>query len=54
VREFDLKLLLTCLAAEPGFSSVIGFWQEMEFNNDVFPRSIYLSKSMMVRSLLDF
>ena len=46
VRELDPKLLLACVAAERGFSSVIGSRREMEFNIDAFPQSIYLSKSM--------
>jgi surface carbohydrate biosynthesis protein len=54
VRELDPKLLLACIAAERGFSSVIGSRREMEFNIDRFPHSIYLSKSMTVRSLLFF
>jgi len=54
VRELDPKLLLACVAAERGFTSVIGSRREMEFNIDRFPRSIYLSKSMTVRSLLFF
>jgi surface carbohydrate biosynthesis protein len=54
VRELDPKLLLACIAAERGFSSVIGSRREMEFNIDLFPRSIYLSKSMTIRSLLFF
>jgi surface carbohydrate biosynthesis protein len=54
VRELDPKLLLACVAAEHGFSSVIGSRREMEFNIDAFPRSIYLSKSMTIRSLLFF
>ena len=54
VRELDPKLLLACIAAEHGFSSVIGSRREMEFNIDIFPRSIYLSKSMTIRSLLFF
>jgi surface carbohydrate biosynthesis protein len=54
VRELDPKLLLGCIAAERGFSSVIGSRREMEFNIDLFPQSIYLSKSMTVRSLLFF
>jgi surface carbohydrate biosynthesis protein len=54
VRELDPKLLLACIAAERGFSSVIGSRREMEFNIDSFPRSIYLSKSMTIRSLLFF
>ncbi len=54
VRELDPKLLLACIAAERGFPSVIGSRREMEFNIDAFPQSIYLSKSMTIRSLLFF
>jgi surface carbohydrate biosynthesis protein len=54
VRELDPKLLLACVAARRGFSSVIGSRREMEMMIDRFPRSIYLSKSMTVRSLLFF
>jgi len=54
VRELDPKLLLACIAAGRGFSSVIGSRREMEFNIDLFPQSIYLSKSMTIRSLLFF
>jgi surface carbohydrate biosynthesis protein len=54
VRELDPKLLLACIAARRGFSSIIGSRREMEMLIDQFPRSIYLSKSMTVRSLLFF
>lgn len=54
VRELDPKLLLACIAARRGFSSVIGSRREMELEIDSFPPSIYLSKSMTVRSLLFF
>jgi surface carbohydrate biosynthesis protein len=54
VRELDPKLLLACVAAERSFISVIGSRREMEFSIDAFPESIYLSKSMTVRSLLFF
>ena len=54
VREQDPKLLLAAVALLRGFSSVFGSRREMEFNIDLFPRSIYLSKSMTVRSLLFF
>jgi len=54
VRELDPKLLLACIAARRGFSSVIGSRREMEFCIDSFPPSIYLSKSMTIRSLLFF
>jgi surface carbohydrate biosynthesis protein len=53
-REQDPKLLLAAVATTRGFSSVFGSRREMEFNIDLFPRSIYLSKSMTVRSLLFF
>ncbi len=54
VREFDPKLLLACIAAKQGFSSVIGSRREMEFRIASFPRSLYLSKSMTIRSALLF
>ena len=54
VREFDPKLLLALIAAERGFSSVIGSRREMEFRIASFPQSLYLSKSMTIRSALLF
>ena len=54
VRELDPKLLLACIALQRGFSCIIGSRREMEFSIDAFPRGIYLSKSMTVRSLLFF
>ncbi len=54
VRELDPKLLLACVAARHGFSSVIGSRRELEFRVDSFPQSIYLSKSMTKRSVLFF
>ena len=54
VRELDPKLLLACVAARQGYTSVIGSRREMELCIDSFPRAIYLSKSMTVRSLLFF
>jgi surface carbohydrate biosynthesis protein len=54
VREFDAKLLLALIAAKRGFYSVIGSRREMEFRIATFPRSIYLSKSMTIRSALLF
>ena len=54
VRELDPKLLLACIAVRRGFSCVIGSRREMEFSIDAFPKAIYLSKSMTVRSLLFF
>ena len=54
VRELDPKLLLACIAARKGFSSVIGSRRELEFRIDSYPKSIYLSKSMTRRSLRFF
>jgi surface carbohydrate biosynthesis protein len=54
VRELDPKLLLACVAATRGFSSVIGSRRELEFRIDAYPQSIYLSKSMTGRSLIFF
>jgi surface carbohydrate biosynthesis protein len=54
VRELDPKLLLACIATRRGFSSVIGSRRELELRIASFPRSVYLSKSMTVRSLLIF
>jgi surface carbohydrate biosynthesis protein len=54
VRELDPKLLLACIAAQHGFSSVIGSRRELEFRIDSYPKSIYLSKSMTGRSLIFF
>jgi surface carbohydrate biosynthesis protein len=54
VRELDPKLLLACIAARKGFSSVIGSRRELEFRINEYPRSIYLSKSMTGRSLIFF
>jgi surface carbohydrate biosynthesis protein len=54
VRELDPKLLLACIAARHGFASIIGSRREMELSIDSFPRAIYLSKSMTIRSLLFF
>lgn len=46
VRELDPKILLACISARRGFSSIIGPRREMHFYIPSFPRSIYLSKSM--------
>lgn len=54
VRELDPKLFLACAAADRGFPCVVGSRREIEFRIDTFPRSIYLSKSMTVRSALFF
>ncbi len=54
VRELDSKVLLACVAARHGFSSVIGFRREIHFHISSFPPSIYLSKSMTAASDLVF
>jgi surface carbohydrate biosynthesis protein len=54
VRELDPKLLLACIAAQRGFSSVIGSRRELELRIDSYPKSVYLSKSMTKRSLKFF
>ena len=48
VRELDAKLLLACVAARRGFSSVIGPKREIEFRIASVPRSIFLSKSLRI------
>jgi surface carbohydrate biosynthesis protein len=45
VRELEAKLLLACVAANRGFTSVIGPRREMHFHIPSFTNSIYLSKS---------
>jgi surface carbohydrate biosynthesis protein len=46
VRELDPKLLLACVAADRGFTSIIGFRREIHFHISSFPGGIYVSKSM--------
>jgi surface carbohydrate biosynthesis protein len=50
VRELDSKLLLACVAAERGFSSIIGSRTRLDFRVAQLPPSIYLSKSMTPKS----
>lgn len=47
VRELDPRLLLACIAAQRGFPSVIGPLRSLESRITSFPRSVYLSKSML-------
>jgi surface carbohydrate biosynthesis protein len=54
VRELDSKLLLACIAARRGFSSVIGPRREMHIQITNFPRSIYLAKSIPVHHNIIF
>lgn len=54
VRELDSKLLLACVAARRGFSSLIGPRREMHIHISSFPRSIYLAKSIPKHSNIIF
>ncbi len=47
VRELDAKLLLACVAARRGLSSVIGPKRIVESRASTFPPGIYLSKSLL-------
>ncbi len=46
VRELDAKILLACVAAQQGFSSIIGWRGLVDARVGRFPPSIYLAKSM--------
>ena len=48
VRELDAKLLLACVAARQGLTSIIGPKRDVESRIASFPRSIFLSKSLRV------
>jgi surface carbohydrate biosynthesis protein len=48
VRELDAKLLLACIAAKRGLTSILGPKREVEFRIASFPRSIFLSKSLRI------
>ena len=54
VRELDSKLLLACIAASRGFTSVIGPRREMHIQITAFPKSIYLAKSIPVHRNIIF
>ncbi len=54
VRELDSKLLLACIAAQRGFTSIIGSHREIDLRIASLPRSIYLCKSMTNRNLKMF
>ncbi len=47
VRELDAKLLLACIAARRGLTSIIGAKRELEARIANFPRGIYLAKSLL-------
>ena len=54
VRELDPKLLLACVAARRGFSSIIGSHRKIDFRIASLPRSLYLCKSFTVMNLKMF
>jgi surface carbohydrate biosynthesis protein len=54
VRELDPKLLLACIAARSGFTSIIGSHRDIDFQITSFPRGLYLNKSMTERNLRMF
>ena len=53
-REFDAKLLLSAFAAERGFSVIVGSKKEINKRIGSLPRSIFLSKSLTKRNLLNY
>jgi len=54
LRELDPKLLLACVAAERGFTVVLGSIRDISVKITSFPRSVYLAKSMTSRSIKAF
>lgn len=54
VRELDPKLLLACVAAKRGFSSIIGSHRRIDFKIASLPRSLYLCKSFTGMNLKMF
>jgi surface carbohydrate biosynthesis protein len=53
-REFDAKLLLSCFAAERGFSVIVGSKKQINKRIGSLPRSIFVSKSLTKRNLLNY
>ncbi len=54
VRELDPKVLLACIAARHGFTSIIGSHRIIDFHIASLPRSVYLCKSFTVMNLKMF
>ena len=54
VRELDAKLLLACVAAERGFSVIIGSRAFVHYKMSALPRGVYLAKSMRKLSIRMF
>jgi surface carbohydrate biosynthesis protein len=53
-REFDAKLLLAAFAAERGFCVIVGSKKEINKRIGSLPRSIFVSKSLTKRNLLNY
>ncbi|MBL0338387.1 MAG: hypothetical protein IPP67_04240 [Rhodospirillaceae bacterium] len=51
IREFDAKLLLSCFAAEKGFTVFIGNKYEIHKSIDLLPPAIYLGKALRSSSI---
>jgi surface carbohydrate biosynthesis protein len=54
VREFHAKLLLSCVAAEAGFSVVLGWARQIKKYAFYLPRGIILERSVAIWKLKDF
>jgi surface carbohydrate biosynthesis protein len=54
VREFHAKLLLSCVAAEAGFSVVLGWARQIKKHVSYLPRGIIVERSVAVWKLKDF
>jgi len=53
-REFDAKVLLSCFAAEQGFTIIIGEKREIQLNLAALPKSIYLPTNLHNRNSIVF
>ena len=51
-REFDAKVLLSCFAAERGFSVIVGSKREIHHKMDSLPQSIYLAINLSDRNIV--
>lgn len=54
VREFHAKLLLSCVAAEAGFSVILGWAKQIQRYAPYLPRGIVVERSAAVWKLKDF
>ena len=50
-RELDAKLLLSCFAAERGFSVITGFKRDIHHSLEKLPASLYLGKALYATTL---